>query len=147
MDSPLVAMRPVPRPFCVCDGEPMARLGRLGGRDLVRRLAGRRLNRVSEQIRSRGALTVAAARLLPVAPFTVVNLVAGASRIGVRDFALGTLLGTAPGIVAIALLQSRAEAALSNPGPGTVGVLVAIAGGVVGMFAALRRLLKRGRSR
>ena len=36
-------------------------------------------------------------RIVPVAPFTVVNLVAGASHISFRDFALGTLLGMLAG--------------------------------------------------
>jgi uncharacterized membrane protein YdjX (TVP38/TMEM64 family) len=120
-------------------------LGRLLGRDLVRRLAGRRLNRISDRVQRRGMLTVAAARLIPIAPFSLVNLVAGASRVRLRDYALGTLLGTAPGIVAIALLQSRAEAALESPGPASFALLVLTVAAALGLFAVLRRLLRRSR--
>ena len=44
---------------------------------------------------------MAVVRNLPVAPFTIVNMVAGASHIKLGDFLLGTALGMAPGIVAI----------------------------------------------
>ena len=61
-------------------------IGRWLGRDAVRRLAGARANRLSEHIGRRGVLAMAVLRLLPIAPFTVVNLVAGASHIGLRDY-------------------------------------------------------------
>jgi uncharacterized membrane protein YdjX (TVP38/TMEM64 family) len=78
-------------------------VGRLLGRHLVRRIAGRRLNRLSARLARRGAYAVAAARVLALAPFTSMNLVAGASRVPLRDYALGTVLGTIPGVIAIAL--------------------------------------------
>jgi uncharacterized membrane protein YdjX (TVP38/TMEM64 family) len=78
-------------------------VGRLLGRHLVRRIAGRRLNRLTARLARRGALAVAAARVLALAPFTSMNLVAGASRVPLRDYALGTVLGTVPGVIAIAL--------------------------------------------
>jgi uncharacterized membrane protein YdjX (TVP38/TMEM64 family) len=49
-------------------------------------------------------LTVTALRVLPVAPFSIVNLVMGASHVSLRDFVVGTFLGMAPGIVAISFL-------------------------------------------
>jgi phospholipase D1/2 len=53
-------------------------LGRLLGRDFVRTLAGRRLNRLSRRLAKKGFVAVLVVRMLPVAPFTIVNLVAGA---------------------------------------------------------------------
>jgi len=122
-------------------------LGHLAGRELVRQVAGRRLNRITDRVRQRGVLTVAAARLVPIAPFSVVNLVAGASRVRLRDFALGTLLGTAPGILAIALLQTRAQAALARPGPASLALLALAVVATLGVFAVIRRLLRRSRGR
>ena len=60
---------------------------------------GPRLNRVRRGIVKRGVLAVAAVRLVPVAPFTLVNLVAGASRIRFSDYLLGTIIGMAPGLI------------------------------------------------
>jgi len=91
-------------------------LGRILGRDLVRRLAGRRLNRLSRRVARRGVWAVCALRLLPVAPFSAVNMVAGVSHLGFRDFMAGTLLGVLPGVVAIAWAEAGVEALLEGSG-------------------------------
>ena len=90
-------------------------LGSLLGRNAVRQLAGKRINEVSRQLAKRGFLTMLVVRIVPVAPFTVVNLVAGASHIRLRDFGLGTLFGMVPGILGIALLTDRVAATLRSP--------------------------------
>src|SRR6185369_13488002 len=59
--------------------------GRMFRRDMVRAIAGTRLNRLSRALRKRGLLAVTAIRLVPVAPFTVENVVAGAIHIRLRD--------------------------------------------------------------
>jgi len=116
-------------------------LGRAGGRGLVRRLAGKRLNAVSRRLRQRGIVAVTAVRLLPVAPFTVVNLAAGAARVRLRDFLLGTVIGSLPGILAITLLEGQAERALGQPGLLNFGLLTGLALLVVGGFALVKRML------
>jgi phospholipase D1/2 len=54
-------------------------------------------------------------RLLPVAPFAVVNMVAGASHIRLRDLMLGTLIGISPGTLAMTLFVDQITAALQHP--------------------------------
>jgi phospholipase D1/2 len=78
-------------------------IGRLPGHDTVRSIAGSRIDRLSRRLARHGLLGVLTVRVLPVAPFTIVNIVAGASHIRVRDFALGTLLGMLPGILPLTL--------------------------------------------
>lgn len=103
-------------------------------RDAIRRLAGRRLNRLSRAFARGGVATVTALRLAPVAPFTVVNLVAGASRLAARDFLLGTALGMAPGILVLTLLADRALAAIRDPGALSAAILAAVMlGGALGL--------------
>lgn len=63
-------------------------LGRWMGRDLVRRFAGTLLNRLSRKLSASGLLAVITVRIVPVAPFSVVNLIAGVSEIRWSDFAL-----------------------------------------------------------
>ncbi len=46
--------------------------------------------------RRQGVLAIAAIRMVPIAPFTLVNMVAGASGIKLLDYVAGTLLGSAP---------------------------------------------------
>lgn len=98
--------------------------GRLVGRERVRRLAGRRMAAVSRGLARHGVLAVALVRLMPVAPFTLVNLVAGVSEIGLKDFLLGSLLGLLPGITVASLLGDRLGAWLRHPDPLTLLVVV-----------------------
>ncbi len=100
--------------------------GRLLWRDAVRKLGGRQLNRLSRAFARRGVLAVALLRLVPVAPFTVVNLVAGSTHVRPREFLLGTLLGMTPGILALTVFAGRALAAARDPGPGSLAALAAV---------------------
>ena len=66
-------------------------------------------------------------RNIPVAPFTIVNMVAGASHIKLKDFLLGTALGMLPGIVAITVFADRVVAAVKNPDWTNIAVAAGIA--------------------
>ncbi|AOJ90749.1 hypothetical protein WS87_28660 [Burkholderia sp. MSMB0856] len=120
-------------------------IGRWLGRDAVRRLAGARANRLSEHIGRRGVVAMAVLRLLPVAPFTIVNLVAGASHIGLRDFLVGTAIGMLPGIVLTVTFAHQLTAAFSHPGPRAFAWLAAIGVALVGVSVLLVRVLRRWR--
>ncbi|KVK90830.1 VTT domain-containing protein [Burkholderia cepacia] len=120
-------------------------LGRWLGRDAVRRLAGARANRLSEHIGRRGMLAMAVLRLLPIAPFAVVNLVAGASHIGLRDFVVGTAIGMLPGIALTVTFAHQLTAALGHPRPGAFAWLAAIGLALVGLSILLVRVLRRWR--
>ena len=121
-------------------------IGHLLGRDAVRSFAGQRVNRLSRRLGRHGLLAVLAVRVIPVAPFTLVNMVAGASHIRLGDFVLGTLLGMAPGIVAVTLFADRIAAGVRDPNPATLAWL-AVSIVVVGVFAWLLRkwLMHRNR--
>lgn len=109
------------------------------GRRGIRQLAGERINAVSSRLGQRGILTVFLLRVIPVAPFSIINLVAGASHVSFRDYLIGTLLGMAPGMIAIALLIDRILAIIRNPTPRTLAVFVA----VVAILAVSALLLSR----
>jgi len=118
-------------------------LGSLLGRNAVRQLASKRINQISRQLADRGLLTMLVVRIIPLAPFTIVNLVAGASHIGFRDFVLGTLIGMIPGILGITLLTDRVKATLRSPDWETLLTLVAVATVVfaVGYFISRHLLI------
>lgn len=96
------------------------------GRRGVRTLAGERLNRISSRLGERGILAVFLLRVVPVAPFSVINLVAGASHVTFRDYLIGTVLGMVPGMLAIALLIDRILSLLSNPTPRSLAIFVLV---------------------
>jgi phospholipase D1/2 len=102
-------------------------LGRIAGKETVRRIAGSRLGRVQRQISRHGFLSVLFARIVPIAPFAIVNLVAGAMQVRVRDFLLGTLVGMSPGISAIVVLGNQLQRALQDPGIGNITLLMGLA--------------------
>ena len=90
-------------------------IGAAIGRDAVETVMGPRLHRVRRSITERGVLAVAAIRLVPIAPFTLVNLIAGASKIRFADYLLGTVIGMAPGLVLMSALGHRIWSIISEP--------------------------------
>ena len=90
-------------------------MGRWLGRDVVRKLAGEKINRLSRKLARRGWLAVAVIRVIPIAPFTIVNLVAGSTHISTRSFLIGTAVGMGPGILAIMLFEGAVEHAIRTP--------------------------------
>jgi phospholipase D1/2 len=116
-------------------------LGRKLGRATVRRVAGKRINELSRRIAKRGLIAVVVVRMLPIAPFTIINLIAGASHIRFRHFVLGTILGMAPGTLILVLFVDRIVAAVRTPGPLTFTLLALIAGVALSVALLLRSRL------
>lgn len=106
-------------------------LGRKIGRDSIRRLAGTRLNKISRLLARQGTFTVATVRFVPVAPFSMVNMVMGAVRVRLQSYILGTVIGLAPGIITISLLAESVHEAVSDPGPRNYIMLVVIAAAAI----------------
>lgn len=120
----------------------------LGG-DLVRRFAGERVGAISRAFGRRGILTVALIRQIPIAPFSLVNLVAGASHIRLRDYMIGTFVGLAPGFLAITAFGTTIESTLREPSIESVALLAVGGAAVVlvgwGTHWAIVRLRRRAR--
>jgi phospholipase D1/2 len=111
------------------------------GKDFVRQITGAKWARVERKIGQTGILAVAVIRLLPVAPFTVVNVISGAFQVPLWQYALGSLLGLVPGILVINLFAHQFESAIRNPGIGSlllVGALIVIT--VLGTLWLRRKL-------
>lgn len=118
-------------------------VGRSLARDTVERIAGDRLQRITERLRRNGIIAVVTVRLLPVAPFTVVNLVAGASRVKFRHFVIGTVIGMFPGIVAMCIFGGSLMALLREPDAWHVAVVVVVGAAIAGGGLWLRRRIDR----
>jgi phosphatidylserine/phosphatidylglycerophosphate/cardiolipin synthase-like enzyme/uncharacterized membrane protein YdjX (TVP38/TMEM64 family) len=120
-------------------------LGHWLGRETVQRLLGPRINRLSRRIARRGILAIMIVRMLPIAPFMMVNIVAGASHIRLRDYLIGTVLGMMPGIALTVTFVHHLAEAVRNPGVESVAVLVAVVALMIGLAIILQRLLRRKR--
>ncbi|WP_376998004.1 VTT domain-containing protein [Azospirillum himalayense] len=117
-------------------------VGRLTGRRPIERYGGAVVRRASGALGERGVLAMAALRVVPVAPFTVVNLVAGASRIRFPDYLFGTILGMAPGILVFNLLGHQLERVLTEPTPTDMVLLGLAAVTALGLGWAGNRLVR-----
>ena len=101
-------------------------IGYFLGRDFVQKLVGERWEQMERKIDRTGIVAVAVLRLLPVAPFSVINVVSGAFKVPLRDYFIGSLLGLAPGIVLTNLFAYQLQDAIRNPGIGSFFLLIAL---------------------
>lgn len=118
--------------------------GRLLGRRLLRRIAGGWIDRLNRGLSRRGIASMTVVRLLPVAPFTVINMAAGASRIRLLDYVVGTVLGMAPGVLALTAFAGQVGVFLRSPDFTNLVILGVLALAIIlAVFWGWRRYLYR----
>jgi uncharacterized membrane protein YdjX (TVP38/TMEM64 family) len=122
-------------------------IGRVIGRKPLHRWLGKRLDALEQRISKRGVIAIALIRKVPVAPFTLVNMLIGALGIRYRDFIVGTALGMLPGIAAFAFVSQTAIDAWREPTPQNIaliaGAIVVWLSVVLGIQWALNRRSQR----
>lgn len=111
-------------------------IGRVLGKERLQHLLGRRAARIQERIVGKGILAVVVIRMIPVAPFSLVNIVAGASTLPLRDFLIGTTLGMMPGILAMAVLGAQIADLARNASWSNLSLLALAFLGWLGICAA-----------
>jgi uncharacterized membrane protein YdjX (TVP38/TMEM64 family) len=114
-------------------------IGSLIGRETVRRFAGKQVSRLGQRIARHGLAAILLVRIVPVAPFTIVNAIAGAFGVRFRDFILATFLGMLPGLVLMTFFGDRLQNAIQDPRAESFMVLVALVVVLVLVMAWLRR--------
>ncbi len=102
-------------------------VGRVYGEAPLRKLRLRSLDQLAKLLRRGGITTMLTLRLLPIAPYSVANLMAGAARVPVLTFLIGSFLGLLPGILMVTAFGHQLRRMLKNPGPVEISVLVGIA--------------------
>jgi len=121
-------------------------IGRRMKRDTVRRLAGPKLDRMIEVLKKYGLLAMTLLRLVPIAPFAVESIVAGAIHMRLWHVVAGTAIGLLPGTAATTLFGEAIETALTGAGPVNwwlVGIAVGLLGG--GIVAVKRWFMRMSR--
>jgi len=113
------------------------------GKETLRSVLGPRLNRIGRRIARQGIIVVAAIRLVPLAPFTVVNLVAGASAIRPTDYIAGTVLGMLPGMIVLSVLGQQVVRILTYPTPVDVLLLLAAVAAWIAVSVGLQVLVTK----
>jgi phospholipase D1/2 len=105
-------------------------LGRKLGRERLERWGGEPVRRIERALERRGVVAIFLVRKIP-APFTLVNLVCGASPVATSDFVMGTLLGMGTGVLLLTVVGAQLIEVLHDPRP------LVIAGAVALLFAPL----------
>jgi phospholipase D1/2 len=112
----------------------------------VRAMMGTAMRRVDALMDNQGITTIAAIRMLPIAPFTVVNLAAGALGVRFFEYMAGTALGLAPGMIMLCLFGHQARQMWRHPTPSRIGMGIGFLLLWVAMSFTLQRWAKRHHS-
>jgi phospholipase D1/2 len=92
----------------------------------ARQALGATIQRVDEALADRGVVTIAAIRMVPLAPFSLVNLAAGAVGVSFRDYMLGTMLGIAPGTILVCLFGRQVRQFWQHPSGHGIALVAAV---------------------
>ncbi len=117
--------------------------GRWLGHDAMRRLAKSRLDQINRYLERRGFLTMVILSVFPIAPFTIVNMAAGASRIHFRDYFIGSAIGLLPGTLIAVLLKYQLYSTWKQPSGINVGFMAAVVAIVVVVLLLLRGRIRQ----
>jgi uncharacterized membrane protein YdjX (TVP38/TMEM64 family) len=113
--------------------------GRQLDRSFVRRIAGSKLDPIVKALRRKGLWAMTALRLVPVAPFVIVNTVAGTLRIRPRDYVVGTALGMLPGTLVSTIFSGQVRAGLEDISNIDYAALIALIVAFIAGIWAIRR--------
>jgi phosphatidylserine/phosphatidylglycerophosphate/cardiolipin synthase-like enzyme/uncharacterized membrane protein YdjX (TVP38/TMEM64 family) len=113
------------------------------GRRRLRRYFGPGVNRIQRSLEGRGVITVTTIRLIPAAPYTLVNLAAGALHVPPLEYTLGTALGLAPGLVVMSMLGGTIVGILNHPTIGGIALLIGLLLGTILLSVGLQLLVRR----
>ncbi len=132
----------------LCSSVVSYRVGKMLGREALLNYGGQRLNGLSRYLAGRGVRAMVVVNLLPLAPFTLTNMMAGAFHLRFRDYMLGSVLGIVPGLAGVTLLGSQLGALATAKGHDEVlWALGGLAVGVVLLYALRRYSRNRAASR
>jgi uncharacterized membrane protein YdjX (TVP38/TMEM64 family) len=81
----------------------------------VERLAGGKFDHLRKVLRQHGLAAMSAIRILPVAPFALESILAGAMRLKLWHYMLGTFIGMTPGVLATSVFGDQLTRALEDP--------------------------------
>jgi phospholipase D1/2 len=104
---------------CLASGSVGFVIGRWLGQRRVEALGGERIARVTRTLKRNGTLAVFFLRKIPL-PFTLANIIVGASTVSYRDFVFGTLLGMAGLVIGLAGFGYQLTMVLRSPSPVTI---------------------------
>jgi phospholipase D1/2 len=98
-------------------------VGRLIGIGRLERVFGRKTPIIMQKIKGAGLSGVTLMRLLPIAPYPLVNMVFGVSGVSLINFIAGTIMGLIPGKLALAIAGDGLSKIFDHPDMEHLGYL------------------------
>lgn len=113
--------------------------------ETVKGISRKRLDRFLFRLKKQGPQVVALLRLVPVAPFSVVNLVAGSIGLRIKDYTLGSLLGLLPGTILVVIAAQEFKNVLNKPSTSSIIIILFIIIALIALPYVLKRYVVEGR--
>ncbi len=107
-------------------------LGRLFGSKILKSINSDQLHRLHKFLSQRGIGSLIAVHIIPIAPFSIINLVSGFSKIKFRNYITGTIVGMAPGIAAVTLFTTSLKKLFFEPSLKNTTLFVLVVAALVG---------------
>ena len=89
-------------------------IGRWLGKDRLEKIFPKS-KKITEKIKDSGVIGVAVIRTLPIAPYSLMNLIFGVVNVSLAAFIMGTILGLAPGKLMLAIFGESVVHAFKEP--------------------------------
>lgn len=115
------------------------------GEEALRRLQSERIARAASYMNARSMRTMIIINILPIAPFTLTNMLAGSVRMPFARYMLGSAIGIIPGLVAVTVFGAQLSDLLvaQSPREWLVAALIGLL--AITGFVVLHRVIRARR--
>ena len=113
------------------------------GREVLLNALGRRFDSTRSALMRRGLITIAVVRAIPMSPFALVSVVAGASGIRFLDYLIGTAIGNMVPVILLTVATEQTSRLLTEPSAIQFAMLVGVIALWIAVPLALRPYLRR----
>lgn len=120
-------------------------IGHYVGREAIERHGGVTIKKAERFMRDNATNSMIVINLLPIAPFTLTNMLAGAFRMRFIPYMTGSAIGIIPGLLAVILVGGQLGKIVQSSEPSQIWQSVAVALLVVGALSILIVRISKGR--
>lgn len=121
-------------------------LGRKYGTKRFKKIKSNHIKKMQDYLKEGGIISVVIVRQLPIAPFPVINVMAGAMKVRFIPFLLGTFIGLLPGITLVSVFGRQLRKIIENPQPTDYILLALLIFLVVGAMLYLKKKVSHAKS-
>jgi len=117
-------------------------VGNFLGKKTIQKFFFHRVNRLAKRMEQKGVFPIVIIRLLPIAPYSIVNFIAGAFKISFKNYLLGTCIGMMPGTIFLILFQRSLLDMIRSPSGWNIALFSSVTLCIIIMLYFLRNRLR-----